>query len=57
MAMTKDAFVAMQREMQEAPAATERARKQNVERFTRMWLSLGAGCIKAAGSSHQEEIA
>lgn len=35
----------------------ERARKNNVETFTRMWLSLGADVIKAAGSSHQEEIA
>jgi hypothetical protein len=28
-----------------------------VEKYTRMWLTLGADCIKAASSSHQQEVA
>ena len=55
--MTQDAFAARQREMAEQAAAGERARVANVQRFTRMWLTLGQDCIPAAGSQHQVEVA
>jgi hypothetical protein len=51
-----DLFARHQQEMAEQAAAAERGRKQNVELFTKMWLSLGADCIKATGSSHRPEI-
>jgi hypothetical protein len=44
-------------EAAEQAAANERARKQNVELFTRMWLSLGPDCIKVAGTRHDAELA
>lgn len=43
-------------EIAEQAAADERSRKNNIETFLRMWLSLGADCIKAVGSSHADEI-
>jgi flagellar motility protein MotE (MotC chaperone) len=55
--LTQDAFVARQREMQEQARAAEEGRRKNVGLFERMWLTLGADCIRAAGSQHQVEVA
>lgn len=52
-----DTLARHQQEMAEQAAASERARVQNVNRFVEMWLSLGVDCIRAAGSSHQPELA
>ena len=52
-----DLFARSQQEIAEQAAADERARVQNVQRFTQMWLTLGVDVIKAAGSNHQAEIA
>jgi len=51
-----DLIARHQQEMAEQAAADERSRKNNIETFLRMWLSLGADCIKAVGSSHADEI-
>jgi hypothetical protein len=55
--MTKDALAARQREMEEQVRAAEEGRRKNVALFERMWLTLGADCIRAAGSQHQVEVA
>jgi hypothetical protein len=49
---------ARQRAMAEEAAAGERAYRQNVEIFTRMWLTLGSDVIKVAdGSRHDQALA
>jgi hypothetical protein len=55
--MTQDALAARQREMEEQTKAAEEGRRKNVALFERMWLTLGADCIRAAGSQHQVELA
>jgi hypothetical protein len=45
-----------QQELAEQATQGERARVANVQRFTQMWLTLGADCIRAAGSGHQDEL-
>jgi S-methylmethionine-dependent homocysteine/selenocysteine methylase len=37
--------------------ADEQARRRNVTTFTAMFLSLGADCIKIAGTAHDAELA
>jgi hypothetical protein len=48
---------ARQRQAQEQAAAAERGRKQNIELFTKMWLSLGADVLKLEGTRHDQELA
>jgi hypothetical protein len=56
--LTQDQYVQMQRQQQEQAAAAERGRKQSIELFTRMFLSLGPSCIPLAESSrHDAELA
>jgi hypothetical protein len=57
MTMTQDAFAARQREMEEQQREYERGSRRNVEVFTKMFLGLGVDAIKAAGSSHDAELA
>jgi hypothetical protein len=54
--LTQDAYAARQREMEEQARAAEEGRRKNVALFERMWLTLGADCIRAAGSQHQVEV-
>lgn len=46
-----------QQEMAEQAAAGERARKQNVEVFARMWLTLGSDVLKLDGNRHDAALA
>ena len=59
--MTQDFQDRLQRDRQaaqEAAVRNEEARKANVELLTKMFLSLGADCIKVASSSrHDAELA
>jgi hypothetical protein len=48
---------ARQRQAQEQAASAERGRKQNIELFTKMWLSLGADVLKLEGTRHDQELA
>jgi hypothetical protein len=43
--------------MEEQARAAEEGRRKNLALFERMWLTLGADCIRAAGSQHQVEVA
>jgi hypothetical protein len=53
----QDLFERDRQQMQEQVRAAEEGRRKNVALFERMWLTLGADCITAAGSSHQAELA
>jgi hypothetical protein len=55
--MAVDQLEMQQQQMREEAANAERGRKQNVEVFTKMWLTLGPDVIKVAGSSHDAELA
>jgi hypothetical protein len=44
-------------QMEEQQREAEHASRRNVEVFERMFLSLGVDAIKAAGSSHDSELA
>jgi hypothetical protein len=52
-----DVLELKRQEAADQAAANERARRQNVETFTRMFLGLGVDAIKAVGSSHDQELA
>lgn len=54
--ITQDMFEAQQRQIAEQAAANERGRRQNVETFTNMFLSLGADVVKLAGTAHDAEL-
>jgi hypothetical protein len=51
-----DLFERKRQEAAEAAVRNEQVRKANIETFTRMWLSLGVDCIRAANSSHRAEL-
>jgi hypothetical protein len=55
--MAVDQYELHAQQMQEAAANAERARKQNIETFTKMWLTLGADVVKVAGTAHDSELA
>jgi hypothetical protein len=46
----------MMTDWQQQEQENEQARQRNVQTFLRMWLSLGADCIKAVGNRHADEI-
>lgn len=52
-----DIFGRDRQEMAKRAARNEAARKQNIELITKMFLSLGADCIKVTGSRHDAELA
>jgi hypothetical protein len=51
-----DFWASERREFAEQAAANERASRQNVEVFTRMFLTLGADAVKLAGGGHDMEL-
>lgn len=55
--MAIDQLELQRQQMQEAAANAERGRKQNIEIFTRLFLSLGADCVKVASSNFDGELA
>jgi hypothetical protein len=55
--MAVDAYELHAQQMSEAAANAERARKQNIETFQRMWLTLGPDVVKVAGTGHDPELA
>ena len=55
--MAVDAYELHAQQMSEAEANAERARKQNIETFQRMWLTLGPDVVKVAGTGHDPELA
>lgn len=55
--ITEDLYEKTAREIREAAARNEAARKSNVELFVKMFLGLGVDAIKVAGSGYDAELA
>ena len=52
-----DLIARHRQEMAEQAAAAERGRKQNIELFTKMWLTLGSDVLQLDGNRHDAELA
>lgn len=55
--MAVGAVELQRQQMQEAAANAERIRKENIEVFTKLFLSLGPDVIRVAGSSYDPQLA